>query len=92
MKLKKVINTYYLDKPIRVKIESDNVEKYEEPKYNLNPDYYNYITQLIDFEDGLYVKIENPVQQTIYKIYPVENIKCNEILEGLNIKENRYEV
>jgi len=85
MKLKKVINTYYLDKPIRVKIESNDIKKYEEPKYNMNLSHYNYITQLIEFEDGLHVKIENPVQHTIYKIYPVENIKCNEILEELNI-------
>ena len=86
MKLKKVINTYYLDTPRRVKIESDNVEKYEEPKYNLTPDYYNYITQLIEFEDGLCVKIENTVKQTIFKIYSVKNIKCNKILKELNIK------
>ena len=51
----------------------------------MNLSHYNYITQLIEFEDGLHVKIENPVQHTIYKIYPVENIKCNEILEELNI-------
>lgn len=86
MKLKKVINTYYLDTPIRVKIESDNVEKYEEPKYNLTPDYYNYITQLIEFDDELCIKIENPVRQAIFKIYPVKNIKCNEILKELNIR------
>ena len=88
MKLKKVINTFYLDTPIRVKIESDNIEKYEEPKYNLNPDYYNYITQLIEFDNELCVKIENTVKQSIFKIYSVKNIKCNKILKELNIRED----
>lgn len=87
MKLKKVINTFYLDTPIRVKIESDNIEKYEEPKYQLYPDYYNYITQLIEFDDELCVKIENTVKQSIFKIYSVKNIKCNEILKELNIRK-----